>query len=253
MLTLLVLLVGLALGVAVGLVGTGSMLAVPILIYGVGIDVHGAVCVAMLTMTAIGVIGTIQASRSGAVNLRSATIMSVCGALIAPLGAWLNRRLPPLHLLLLFAVVVLATSVVMLLRQIANRQGIDLNRSRELSQFSVGVAGVIIGLLGGLLGISGGFIAVPALVAYQRLEMHRAVATSWAIIAVTSAAATLGHFLGGQRLRFADTTLFLAGATGGFEIAVRTAPKISEPVLKRTFAIVMSIISAAMVVRLLMR
>lgn len=54
--------------------------------------------------------------------------------------------------------------------------------SRGVAIFRSGAAGAVIGFLGDLLGISGGFIAVPVLDAYQRLEMQRAVATSWTIV-----------------------------------------------------------------------
>jgi uncharacterized membrane protein YfcA len=116
--------------------------------------------------------------------------------------------------------------------------------------FGSAAAGAVIGLLGSLLGISGGFIAVPVLVAYHRLDMHRAVATSWMIVAVASASATAGHFLAGQRVSLGDALLFLVGGVIGFEVAVRVAHRFSEGGLKRLFGVAILVMSIVMLVRL---
>jgi uncharacterized protein len=238
---LFILFFGAVVGLSVGLVGIGSVIAVPLLVYGGGLDVHSAVCVSMLTMTLLGFTGSIQELHAGAINLRAATVIAIFGALFAPLGAWLNKQLHPVLLLLLFALVVLAIGIRMLLQREVNakqlNQSRDLVRSRGVAVFGSGAAGAVIGLLVGLLGISGGFIAVPVLVTYQGLEMHRAVATSWAIVALVSASATAGHFLAGQRVSLGDALLFLIGGVIGFEVAVRVAHRFSEWGLRRIFGV----------------
>jgi uncharacterized membrane protein YfcA len=92
---LIILFLGGVLGLSVGLVGTGSVLAVPLLVYGGGLGVHNAVCMSMLTMTLLGIVGSIQKLHAGAINLRAATFTAIFGALFAPLGAWLNKQLRP--------------------------------------------------------------------------------------------------------------------------------------------------------------
>jgi uncharacterized membrane protein YfcA len=67
---LVILLLGGVLGLSVGLVGTGSVLAVPLLVYGRGLDVRSAVCVSMLTMTLLGFTGTIRKLHAGAIDLQ---------------------------------------------------------------------------------------------------------------------------------------------------------------------------------------
>jgi uncharacterized membrane protein YfcA len=254
---LIILLLGGVLGLSVGLVGTGSVLAVPLLVYGGGLDVHSAVCVSMLTMTLLGFTGSIQKLHAGAIDLRAATLIGMSGALFAPLGAWFNKQLSHNVLLVLFAVVVLVISTGMLLQREPNaertRQSAGAVSLRVGAVFGSGAAGAAIGLLGGLLGISGGFIAVPVLVAYQGLEMHRAVATSWTIITLASASATIGHFLAGQRLPLGNTVLFLIGGIIGFQFAVRVAHCFSGAGLKRLFAIAVLIMSVVMLARLFAR
>jgi uncharacterized protein len=252
---LIILFLGAVLGLSVGLVGTGSVLAVPLLMYGGGLDVHSAVCVSMLTMTFLGFAGTIQKLQAGAIDLRAAAAIAVFGALFAPLGAWLNKQLRPVLLLVLFALVVFVISICMLLQRDASALRLaeprDVTRSHGTAVFGSGAAGAVIGLLGGLLGISGGFIAVPVLVTCRRLEMHRAVATSWAIIALVSALATIGHFLAGQRVPLGSALLFVIGGVVGLETAVRVAHHISEAALKRLFAATLLVMSVVMLVRLL--
>jgi uncharacterized protein len=186
--------------------------------------------------------------------LRAAIVIAIFGALFAPLGAWLNKQLRPILLLVLFALVGLAISIRMLLRETNAKQMTKRHnfvRAPGARIFGSGAAGAVIGLLGGLLGISGGFIAVPVLVIYQGLEMHRAVATSWAIVALVSASATMGHFLAGQRVPLGDTLLFAIGGVIGFEIAVRVAHYISGAGLKRLFGGAVLVMSVAMLARLL--
>lgn len=253
---LIILLLGCVLGLSVGLVGTGSVLAVPLLVYAGGLDVHSAVCVSMLTMTLLGFSGSIQKLHAGAVDLGAATLIGISGALFAPLGSWLNKQLSHTVLLVLFALVVLAMSIGMLLQRESNANGAsqsaDAVRSRSVVAFGSGAAGAIIGLLGGFLGISGGFIAVPVLVPYQGLEMHRGVATSWATVTLASASATIGHFIAGQRLALGNTLLFLIGGIIGFQFAVRIAQYFSGAGLKRPFAAAVLIMSVVMLARLLL-
>ena len=80
--------------------------------------------------------------------------------------------------------------------------------------------------------------------------MHRAVATSWGIVAVVSAAATAGHVLGGQRFPLQETLLFLIGGIIGFEIALRIAHHFSELGLKRLLAVAVLMMSVIMLARL---
>ena len=251
---LIVFSLGGLLGVAVGLIGTGSILAVPLLIYGASLDIHSAVCVSMLTVTVLGVIGTIE--KFGEIEFRATSMIAFVGVILAPLGAWLNQQLNHLSLVVLFTVVVLAMSIRILIGRDEgaspvgkrNRRGGLLGRP----MLQQALAGSVIGLIGGLLGISGGFIAVPVLVSCRGLEIHRAVATSWLIVAIISASATTAHLLTGQRLMLRDTLVFLGAAIIGFEVALRIAHHVSSRGLKRLFAaavVVMTIVMLANISR----
>ena len=216
---------------------------------------NSAVCVSMLTMTLLGFTGSVQKFRAGAIDLRAATVIAIFGVLFGPLGAWLNKQVPPVLLLVLFTVAALAISIRVLLQREVNAKrptkSHDVMKPVGASVFRSGAAGAAIGLLGGLLGISGGFIAVPVLVTDQGMEMHRAVASSWAIVALVSASATIGHIVAGQRVPPRDALLFLMGGIIGFEIAMRVAHRFSGAGLKRLFGAAILMMSVVMLVRLL--
>ena len=63
---------------------------------------------------------------------------------------------------------------------------------------SVIVIGLAAGLLGALCGVGGGIILVPAFITVLGLGHKQAVATSMAVIVVTSAAATLNNATGSK-------------------------------------------------------
>src|SRR5262249_26399042 len=118
----------------------------------------------MLTMTLLGFSGSIQKLHAGAVDLRAATVIGISGALFAPLGSWLNKQLSHTVLLVLFALVVLAMSIGMLLQRESNAkqasQSADAVRSRGVAAFGSGAAGGVVCLFGGFFGYYGGFIGV---------------------------------------------------------------------------------------------
>ena len=247
-------LVGVLVGISVGLVGFGSVVAVPLLIYGAALTVHSSICVAMLTMTLIGAVGTVQSVTTGKIDWGAASSIALFGVIAAPVGAWLNKQLSAAVLIALFAIVVLVISVRVLARSESTRPETDTlqevfkpRRARTVGSIA---AGIVIGLLGGLLGISGGFIAVPVLAASHRLELSRAVVTSWTVVMVVSASATAGHFFAGQRVPLGDTMVFVIGAIIGFEAAFLLHRALSPTHLRRIYAVAVCIMSIAMLVKL---
>jgi uncharacterized membrane protein YfcA len=241
---LFIALLGMIVGLSVGVIGTGSLLAVPLLVYVAHMSVHAAVCVAMIVMTFLGLTGSLQNLRTRAIDFRAASVLAISGALSAPAGAWLNKQMPPSLLLFLFAFVVFAIGIRMLLHH-----GDSHDESAKLqthAKRSSVLAGVLIGLLGGTLGISGGFVAVPILTTYTGLEMHRAVATSWFIVAVVSASASIGHFAAGERVPLATTLLFGLGGVVGFEIGLRAREHFSGARLARLFAVAILVLGVFM-------
>ena len=78
---------GLLIGLAVGSVGGGgAVLAVPVLVYVVGLDVHEATTVSLAVITGAGAVGAIGQSRRGAVCWASAAWFAGAAAIGSVVG-----------------------------------------------------------------------------------------------------------------------------------------------------------------------
>ncbi len=207
---ILSLLFGLIVGFALGLTGGGgSVFAVPLLVYGLGVPAHEAVVISLAAVGTTALGGGLARLRTGEAELRTAFVFGLSGIIGAPLGAWLSPRFPEAALLAGFALLMLAVAIRMW-RQASRRPeetrlvraGADLGcrytgpacRYDPAGQLQftsrcaarLMLTGSATGLLSGLFGVGGGFLIVPALVLVASLPMRRAVATSLWVIAIIS-------------------------------------------------------------------
>jgi uncharacterized membrane protein YfcA len=91
-------------------------------------------------------------------------------------------------------------------------------------------------MLTGLVGIGGGFLIVPALVILARLPMKQAVGTSLVVIAMNSASGFAGY-LGQVDVPWGFMAMFTAVAIGGILVGTHLVRFVSQPALKRAFAV----------------
>ena len=267
----LTILYGAIVGFSLGLTGGGgSIFAVPLLVYGLGLGAHRAVCVAMVAVGATAGIGAVQRLRTSEVEVAAGLIVAFAGTLGAPVGAWLSRFFAEKWLLTLFASIVGIVGLRMFLgastpgggsmtiRPLVTRVN---QESASYPQFARSLAktprrpialiaaGILTGILAGLLGIGGGFIIVPVLVLFGGIDIHRAIATSLFVIAVISISAVASHLFGGQRVPAVTTTLFSVGGLVGLSAGSLLGERFSGPRLQKVFAIAMLVMAAFMAVR----
>src|SRR5688572_18596272 len=96
---------GTIVGFSLGLTGGGgAIFAVPLLVYGLGVDPRQAVGVSLITVAGTALIGFVQRLRAGQVELPTGLLFAVAGMLTTPLGVWLSRQLPEALLLVGFGV-----------------------------------------------------------------------------------------------------------------------------------------------------
>lgn len=116
---ILSLLSGAAVGFSLGLIGGGgSILAVPLLIYVVGVtNTHVAIGTSALAVGANALINMIHHRRKGHVRVGEGVLFAIPGALGTIIGAQLGLLTPSEDLLVLFAVFMIALSLIMLLRR----------------------------------------------------------------------------------------------------------------------------------------
>lgn len=197
-LVLLALLFGATVGAVLGLLGGGgSVLAVPLLTYGLGVEPRAAVATSLVVVGVAALSGVAVHAHAGTVRLRVALWFGAAGALGSLAGSQLARLLRPEVQLLLFAATMLAAATFMLRRRApAGGEGdheADAAPAPARGGLAALVAGLGAGVLTGVVGVGGGFVVVPALALLVGLPMHSAVGTSLLVIALNSAGGFAGY------------------------------------------------------------
>jgi uncharacterized protein len=223
---------GFGIGISLGLLGGGgSILTVPALVYLIGQTPQAAVTTSLAIVGANSVVGAYFHSANGSLNWRVALMFGGAGMGVAYLAAGLSHMFTPAALLVLFALLMIAISVIMLL------QNKKVERVANQASWPVIVAaGASVGLLTGILGVGGGFLIVPVLVMLVGLPMYQAIGTSLVIIAANSLAGFIGHL----EMSLFDMTLtgiFVATGLAGTYAGSRLGQRLPAQRLKQVFAI----------------
>lgn len=230
---------GVAFGLAFGLTGVGSIFAVPLLVYLVGLPPHQAVCVAMLSVTALSAVLTARNWRGADLEHRAGITMSAFGVLGAPGGAWLGRLLSGKWLMIFFAIFATLVAARMFSRQKElSLPGVEKLLVKESHYVALGCAGFAAGVLSGLLGM-GGLLLVPALVLLAQIEIHCAIRTSLLVTCSVGAAAVASHLLLGQIIPLPITTLFVVAGAAGVSVGRQIGNRLPQRRLEVVFATVM--------------
>jgi len=206
--TPLALLGALAIGLTLGLLGSGgSILTVPVLVYLVGVPEKAAIAESLAIVCLIAGGGVIPFIFRRLVSWSTVLLFSLPGMVGAYMGALAATRISARVQLILFAVLMLSAAGLMLRRSVAHADSTPHKPSAASAPGSnpsddggtkqefetIIVQGFGIGVLTGLVGVGGGFLIVPALVLLVHLPMHKAVGTSLATITLNSAAGFYKH------------------------------------------------------------
>jgi len=226
---------GLLIGLVMGMVGGGgAVLAVPALVYAVGLGVHEATTVSLAVVAGAASTGAVGQARRGAVCWTSAAWLSAAAALGGLAGALLNQALGGTALLLIFSLVMVVAAKVTWDR--AGSPAIAAQGCPEASTRALVPTGLTIGALTGLVGVGGGFVVVPALVVGLSFGMREAMATSMAVVAAVSAIGLLAHLAVGGSLDLPVAAAMGGAAVLGAALGPRIADRVSTESLGRSFA-----------------
>jgi uncharacterized membrane protein YfcA len=229
---LLALPFGVAIGLLLGLVGGGgSILAVPVLVYILGQPVHDATSESLFIVGTAALVGAAAHARAGNLSVRTALAFGLAGAFGALPGTALNRHVGGSAILLAFAALLLLAAAAMQRRPAAA----DQQHKHRWPHLRAAVAGLGTGVLTGFFGVGGGFVIVPALVLVLGLSITRAIGTSLAIIALSSAAALAAHLASGQ-IAWGIATAFAAAAIVGALLGRRLTTRFNQRRLRTIFA-----------------
>lgn len=174
----LAVLSGTVVGFALGLLGGGgSILAVPLLLYVVGIhDPHLVIGSTALAVAVNAYLNLIPHWRQKNVRWKEAISFAIPGALGAYVGSILGKLAPDKELLFLFALLMIVIAIVMLRRKPSSAT--DANGVSQIKWGRVLSAGAIVGLVSGFFGIGGGFLIVPGLLFSTGMPMIAAIGSS---------------------------------------------------------------------------
>ncbi|MBE9109730.1 sulfite exporter TauE/SafE family protein [Nodosilinea sp. LEGE 07298] len=189
-------------GLSLGLMGGGgSVLALPVLVYVMGVSPKPAIAMTLVIVGTVSLLGLIPHWRAGNVNLKTALVFGSA----TMVGTFAGAKIATLPVvsetfqMLLFAVVMLLAAGFMIYRSARPTQP-----ENPLALYPKPVCqycwlwllseGLGVGLLTGLVGVGGGFAIVPALVLLAKLPMKQAIGTSLLIIIANSVTGFLGYW-----------------------------------------------------------
>lgn len=211
-------------GISLGLLGGGgSILTVPLLSYVAGLEARRAIATSLLVVGVTSAVGAIAHARAGRVQWRTGLVFGLAGMAGAYAGGLSARFIPGTVLLIVFAVVMIATAVAML----RGRKDVGAEPPESLPVFKILVQGLAVGLVTGLVGAGGGFLVVPALALLGGLPMSVAVGTALVVIAMNSFAGLAGHLATAHidwRLAAAVTAAALIGTLVGARLTALLNP-----------------------------
>ncbi|MBP6397040.1 MAG: sulfite exporter TauE/SafE family protein [Saprospiraceae bacterium] len=225
-------------GVSLGLIGGGgSILTVPVLVYLFGVEPVLATAYSLFIVGLTSAVGSINYFSNKLVDIKTAVIFGIPSIIAVFLTrAWIVPAIPAevitigsfiltkrLLLMGLFALLMIAASYSMIKKSTAPKEE---SGPRVYNYPVILLEGAVVGILTGLVGAGGGFLIIPALVVLSKLPMKMAVGTSlviiaaksligffgeggethtdWQFLAIVSAFAILGIFIGSRMAKNID-------------------------------------------------
>ena len=206
---------GVLIGFVLGLVGGGgSILAVPLLVYFVGVgNAHQAIGTAAVAVALNAAIGLFGHARAKNVKWNCALVFASSGIAGAALGAEAGKAIDGQSLLSAFGALMVVVGILTIRGRKAGSNPdvhLDAGSARQLLPKLVGL-GLAVGLLAGFFGIGGGFLIVPGLIAATAMPMGVAVGSSLVVVTALGLTTSASYALSG----YVDWTLVALLAAGG--------------------------------------
>ncbi len=223
---LIAALAGSLVGFSLGLIGGGgSILAVPLLIYVVGIrDAHIAIGTSALAVAANAFINLASHWRAGTVKWPCAIAFGLTGMLGAAIGSTFGKLVDGEKLLFLFAIVMIGVAVAML-RGRAGAGDPDVHLTPRIAA-RLAALGFLAGLLSGFFGIGGGFLIVLGIMLGSGMTILNAIGSSLFSVGAFGITTAANYALAGLIDWTVALEFIAGGALGGF-LGMRLALRLS--------------------------
>lgn len=275
MISLIGYVLAVGIGISLGLLGGGgSVLALPVLVYVMGVPTKSAIAMTLITVGSVALVGTIPHWRKGRIQLKTALIFGSA----TMVGAFAGARIATLPFvsetfqMLLFATLMLIAAVFMIVKT-AKAEQAETPAAPAVSDFAhdsspaaaelpdiyprpvcrycwlwLLTEGIVVGILTGLVGVGGGFAIVPALVLLAKVPMRNAIATSLLIIFLNSVAGLLGY-LGHVSIDWPLTVSFTFAAGIGMVLGIYLSQRVSAKQLQKSFGYFLLAVAAFILVQ----
>ena len=231
---------GAFIGFTLGLIGGGgTILAVPLLIYVVGVaSPHMAIGTSAVAVAASAAVNLLAHARARTVEWGHAAVFGLSGITGAAAGAMLGKMMDGRHLLALFGGLMAVIGLANLRLPTPDHSG-----ARRAPANAVGLlpkligTGHVVGALAGFFGIGGGFLIVPAIMLGSGMTTINAVGTSLVSVGLFGLTTAATYALAGLvDLRIA--AVFVAGGIIGGLVGVKLSVRLAAQrgTLTRVFA-----------------
>ncbi len=201
-------------GFSLGLIGGGgSILAVPLLLYVVGIgDAHVAIGTSALAVAANAFSNFFGHWRAGHVKWAFAATFAAAGVIGAAAGSTVGKIIDGQKLLFLFALAMIAVAVAMW----RPRAGTGDPHGRMTGNVAIRLIliGLAVGSVSGFFGIGGGFLIVPGIMLGSGMPILNAIGSSLNSVGSFSLTTALNYAFSGL-VDWAIALLFIGGGIVG--------------------------------------
>lgn len=242
---------GVLVGFTLGIIGGGgSILAVPLLVYFVGYarQPHTAIGTTAVAVGINALIAAVPHIRAKTVQFRVGAYFALAGIVGAALGSRLGLMVDGQHLLFLFALLMIAISVLMWRRGDRAAQDSQPAGPAQASLGRVLGTGFVVGMASGFFGIGGGFLIVPGLIMSAGLTTIAAIGTSLLSVFAFGATTAVQYALAGK-VDLLVALLFIAGGLLGGVLGAAAGRKLGSARLTRVFSVVLLVVAIYMVLK----
>lgn len=203
---------GLATGVLGGMLGVGgSIIMIPVVTLLLGRNQQLSQAAAMIVNVLVATPAMWRHHRAKAVRWDAWKRLLPAGFVFIIIGVEMSNRISHGRLKFLFGLFLLYV-VYVNIRKLAKGDKSELEGAERTGWVGSSVVGAAMGFTAGLLGIGGGIIAVPLLQNINRLPLRQSIATSAAVMCITSV-------IGAARKNWTLQTLVENGEPLGLQVS----------------------------------
>ena len=241
---------GIIVGFSLGLVGGGgSVLAVPLLLYVVGVkDTHIAIGTSALAVGVVAGINLLNHKKLRNIRVKKGLMFAIPGIAGTLLGAQLGLWTPAENILILFAGFMGVVGFLMFRKNVVRHEITSGHSNLILLKRNVSLSGFSVGVLAGYFGIGGGFLIVPTIMYSGGLNIIQAVGTSLVSVSSFGLTTAARYFTAGQVDIIIAVLLIIGGVLGGY-FGAKTSEKIPKEKLSKLFAILLFAVATYIIIR----